>query len=230
MLLVARYDQAREILKNRYGNSHLISQRLIADLKNGKSITKPNKLQQLSDELSMALTALKKLEKYSEINSQQSIIDVLHRCQPYIRTRWRKQALKTKKDKDSYSSLQEFVDFIKLVSSEACDPVYGVEAAKSRSSSRSASCNTVTSLLHGDRSSSSWQPALQSSSVPGPATCPCVVCGQNHRLFYCDKFKSMQPKDRLDVVKKHRLCDNCLLAGHNFYSCHKNSVCSVPGN
>ena len=178
----------------------------------------------------MALTALKKLEKYSEINSQQSIIDILHRCQPYIRTRWRKQALKTKKDKDSYSSLQEFVDFIKLVSSEACDVVYGVKAAKSRSSSRSASCNTVTGLLHGDRSSSSWQPALQSSSVPGPATCPCVVCSQNHRLFYCDKFKSMQPKDRLDVVKKHRFCYNCLLAGHNFYSCHKNSVCSVPGN
>ena len=104
----AGYDQAREILKNRYGNSHLMSQRIIADLKNDKSITKPNKLQQLSDELSMALTALKKLEKYSELNTQQSIIDILHRCQPYIRTRWRKQALKTKKDKDSYPSFQEF--------------------------------------------------------------------------------------------------------------------------
>ena len=183
------YDQAVEILKNRYGNSHLISQRIIDDLKNG--ITKPNELQQLADELSMALTAFKKLEKYSELNTQQSIIDILHRCQPYIQTPWRKQAMKTKKDKDSYPSFPEFVDFIKLISSEAFDPVYGVGAAKSRSSSSSASCNTVTSLPRGDRSSSSWQPALQSSSGPGPAARPCVVCGQNHTLIYCDKFKSM---------------------------------------
>ena len=51
------YRQAREILKNRYGNPHLVSQRIIGDLKNGKHITKANELQQLADELSMALTA-----------------------------------------------------------------------------------------------------------------------------------------------------------------------------
>ena len=54
----AGYIQARDILKNRYGNSHLVSQMIITDLKNGKRITKANELQQLADELSTALTAL----------------------------------------------------------------------------------------------------------------------------------------------------------------------------
>ena len=48
----AGYAQARAILKNRYGNSHLVSHMIISDLKNGKRITKANELQQLADELS----------------------------------------------------------------------------------------------------------------------------------------------------------------------------------
>ena len=55
-----------------------MSQRIIGDLKNGKHITKANELQQLADELSMALTALEQLGMYAEINTQQSIIEVLH--------------------------------------------------------------------------------------------------------------------------------------------------------
>ena len=90
------YTQARDILKNRYGNSHLMSQMISSDLKNGKRITKANELQQLADELSTTLTALGQLGKCAELNTQQSIIDILQRCQPYVRTNWRKKALDCK--------------------------------------------------------------------------------------------------------------------------------------
>ena len=50
---------------------------IISDLKNGKRITKANELQQLADELSTALTALGQLGKCAELNTQQSIIDIL---------------------------------------------------------------------------------------------------------------------------------------------------------
>ena len=77
------YVQARNILKNRYGNNHLVSKQIIDSLKSGKSVTKPQELQQLGDDLSMAITALMKMGKYDELNTQQSIIDILRRCQPY---------------------------------------------------------------------------------------------------------------------------------------------------
>ena len=59
----AGYTQARDILKNRYGNSHLVSQMIISDLKNGKRITKANELQQLGGELSTALTETRPIGK-----------------------------------------------------------------------------------------------------------------------------------------------------------------------
>ena len=212
----AGYEKAREILKNRFGNSHLVSQRIMSDLKNGKSVHKPHEIQQLADELSTALAALEQLDKYDEINTQQSIIDILQRCQLYIRNRWRKKALEIKKDSDLYPSFKDFVNFLKLIASEACDPIYGSENSRSYNKAKSVSCSTITSFQ---------SPYHQKKQVYKP----CVVCGQEHRLFYCESFKKMPPKARLDIAVKNKLCFNCLLAGHGSRECRKVSVCSVPG-
>ena len=69
-------------------------------------------LQQLADELSMAVTALEQLGKLSELNTQQSMIDILHRCQPYTRNRWRNKALESKRQNDDYPNLRDFAVFI----------------------------------------------------------------------------------------------------------------------
>ena len=139
----AGYAQARAILKNRYGNSHLVSHMIISDLKNGKRITKANELQQLADELSTALTALGQLGKCAELNTQQSIIDILQRCQPYVRNNWRKKALDCKRHNDVYPAFDEFVAFVQNVASEACDPVYGAVSTKSHDGVRGENYATV---------------------------------------------------------------------------------------
>ena len=227
------YTQALGILKNRYGNTHLVSQRIINDLKKGKSVSKAHDLQQLADELAMALTALKKLDMLSELNTQQSIIDILQRCQPYVRYRWRKKALEKKNNSQMYPDISDFVDFIKLVASEACDPVYGAEATKSCSNAKSFHTVTNSSPISShDLSLGSEFPNKStpvSSNNSDYAARVCVVCGMNHGLFYCDQFKGMRPEARLDIAIKNKLCFNCLLSGHNSLDCRKNSVCSVPG-
>ena len=58
---------------------------------------------------------------------------------------------------------------------------------------------------------------------------PCIVCKGDHRLFYCQAFKDMKPHDSLHLVKKHKLCENCLLSNHVTLNCRKPSVCSVEG-
>ena len=45
------YSQARDTLHNRYGNSRIVSQKLITDLKCGKRVVTAHYLQQLADEL-----------------------------------------------------------------------------------------------------------------------------------------------------------------------------------
>ena len=61
------YNQARDILKMHFGNSHLVAQKLISDLKAGKRVVKPNEIQLLADELKMATTTLQQLGMFSEV-------------------------------------------------------------------------------------------------------------------------------------------------------------------
>ena len=70
-----------------------LSQKLITELKTGKRVETAHDLQQLADELSMAVTVLEQLGKLGELNTQQSMIEILQRCQPYKRNRWRNKAL-----------------------------------------------------------------------------------------------------------------------------------------
>ena len=147
----AGYAQARAILKNRYGNSHLVSHMIISDLKNGKRITKASGLQQLADELSTALTALGQLGKCADLNTQQSIIDILQRCQPYVRNNWRKKALECKRRNDVYPAFDEFVAAVQNVASEACDPVYGAVSTKSHDVVRGVNYTTVANDVSAAR-------------------------------------------------------------------------------
>ena len=223
----AGYEEARDILRNRYGNSHLVSQRLIAELKNGKRVVKAHDLQQLADELSMALVlvALGKLGKLGELNTQQSMIEILQRCQQHTRNRWRNKALESKRLNDEYPNFKDFTEFVQREASEACDPVYGLFPAKQREDVKGANFHTVAYAPgSGASSRSRRKPARAADS----SARPCVVCGQPHRLFQCEMYKGMQPVDRFQVAKRHKLCYNCLLAGHVLNACYKQSMCTVP--
>ena len=91
------YQQARKLLHDRFGNPHLVSQRIMKDLKCGKSVRKPHELEQLADQLSVALTTLTKLDMLGEINTQESIIQILERCPDNVRSQWIKKALRDKR-------------------------------------------------------------------------------------------------------------------------------------
>ena len=219
------------------GINKLVSQKIIASLKFGNRVAKPNELQLLADELDMAVTALDKMNIYAEINTQQSIIDILQRCPNYVRNRWRKRALECKNDIDLYPTFSEFVEFMKLISSEASDPVYGMSHSKGSGNDKGARCANATGVsLNASDASAKLSECSYGASPQYSAKfnglrkfSSCVVCGQNHRLIYCDSFKAMSPKSRFDIVKKNKLCFNCLLSGHSSRECNKKSVCSVEG-
>ena len=195
----AGYEQARDILRNRYGNSHLVSQRLIAELKNDKRVVKAHDLQQLADELSMALVALGRLGKFGELNTQQSMIEILQRCQQHTRNRWRNKALESKRLNDEYPNFNDFTEFVQREASEACDPVYGLFPAKQREDVKGANIHTVAYAPDSGASSRSRRkPARAADS----SARPCVVCGQPHRLFQCEMYKGMQPVSQVSAVSQ----------------------------
>lgn len=106
------YKHVRSILKNRFGDDHLISQGIIDELKHGKSVAKGSDIRQLADELTMVVTALDGLGMFSEINNQQSILDIMKRCPSFINYKWRNKTLECKHEKCTYPSFRDFADFM----------------------------------------------------------------------------------------------------------------------
>ena len=210
----AGYAEARKILKNRFGNDILVSQKLIDDLKQNKRVTSASDLQQLADDLVMAQAALSKIGKLHEIENQQTILEILDRCPRFVKDKWRKKALASKRDSGTYPPFSEFVKFISAQAEDWGDPVYGSQSVKSIKGSG-------VKLPSGSSHNISSTPKQQSPT-------PCVICNDNHRMFNCAKFRAMTPVARLQVVKDHKLCFVCGLPFHMSRSCKNQSVCPVP--
>ena len=214
------YEQARKTLKTRFGNDHLISDKIIQRLKNGQSVRSADDLLLLSDDLTNSTAILQKLGKLKEVDTQSSIVNVVDRLQPFLRHRWRKHAMDVKREKDAYPSFQDLVEFVRKAAEDASDPVYGQRSGTSEKAQQDSKVK---------KSFSSFITTANGSSYQGSYKLSCVLCGENHRLIYCNAFKSMKPPDRLKLVRERKLCENCLLGNHVVANCRKPSVCSVPG-
>ena len=218
------YLQAREILRTRYGNKHVVSQKVISVLKNGPSVSKSNDILLLADEIKAGHTTLNGLGMDGEINSQQCIQDILKRFPIYVKNKWKKHALKHRKNQDSYPSFDNFVEFISEVASDASDPVYGNKSPENDSqnnSKKGSGLATDTNQASGSRKTGKG-----SNGAPG-TTRQCVLCNAPHDIFHCDQFRSMTPSARLDIAKQKWLCFLCL-ENHRVSQCpHTNWKCSV---
>ena len=222
------YRRAREILKRRFGNAHLVSQKIINELRHGKSVHKSYELQKLADELSVAYTVLEDIDKLHEIDTQISIIDIAQRCPQFVHDKWRNKAIKHVRTHDCYPTFFDFVEFIELIAVAECDPVYGKGNNSKPANVRGVNYSTVTATVRNSGDTGTNSSAINSvnfKSVPSVY----VVCGGNHRPFVYDKFKSMGPKVRREFVVRNKLCFNCLLPCHRANECRKPSVCSIPG-
>ena len=221
------YQQARDILKTRFGSRHLISQSVIDNLKSGKPINKGVELQQLADDLTMAATTLDQLGTASELQNQRSIIEILQRCPKYVQFKWRKQALKEHHDHERYPNFQNFVEFIRTMAIEACDPLYGNDwqsktQSRTKGSSYSGSTNSKGNNSGGGNSSSGGNGSSGGGTPPR-----CAKCSESHTLFQCEKFKALSPRDRREFISSSKLCFNCFENSHFSPSCPKKTTCSV---
>ena len=57
----------------------------------------------------------------------------------------------------------------------------------------------------------------------------CPACEDNHLLFQCGMFKGWDLEGKNDLVKRKRLCFNCLAHGHLLNSCSSRKTCRECG-
>ena len=213
------YLQARKILTTRFGDDHIVAEYIIANLKNGKPVRTQVELRQFADELLNGHATLDRMKQLFQVDNQSCIISIADRLQPYIRNRWKRHAVDMKRDSNKYPEFKGFVEFISRQADEANDPVYGSWNAPKNDGKMTGSRNSKSGTSFSTNTSQLSQPKKKG----------CILCGQDHRLFWCTKFKAMKPTERLKLVIDNKLCRNCLLDNHDVSSCRKPSVCTVCG-
>ena len=167
----AGYMQARRTLEKRFGDPHVIAHAIMQGIKDGKPVSTAKDFQVLCDELNNAQETLSKLNKLHEVDTQSSIVDIVNRLQPYLKNRWRKQAMDMKRMTGRYPSFKDLVEFVNYEVEEITDPIYGQgkfntkpQSAKPRNSSNTGGrSSSGDSTRHANSRHASQQQAASGS-------------------------------------------------------------------
>ncbi|XP_037929718.1 uncharacterized protein LOC119664260, partial [Teleopsis dalmanni] len=54
----------------------------------------------------------------------------------------------------------------------------------------------------------------------------CITCNSSHQLFSCETFKRKSIQQKYDLLKRHKLCTNCMKPGHMALQCSSRS-CTI---
>ena len=244
------YKQALKILKQRFGNAHLVTDRIVQNLRYGNSVRTEAEILQLSDDVSNAILVLKQLNMLSEVSSQAMIVDVVYRLPQFIQNKWCKNATKIKRQTEVYPTFENFSEFLNDIAHDSSDPVYGVNFRRRQRDTKHVTHTVHTMPVASDETPGGGAGSRSAEQVSNAAASSyhdsynsgkqnqgyswqepvCFKCGkERHRLWNCTDFKAMTPRERFDFVSGNNLCKNCLLASHDTDSCRKQSVCSVQG-
>ena len=206
------YDEALNILKNRFGDKYMIATSLIDNLRTGRTVHSADELQTLSDKLCSAKLILKSKGTYSELDSQHNIKIICERLNAHLNSKWCEHVFFVKITHQRYPTFEEFVSFVKEKAAEANDPLYGQSSIppinRSSFNKSATNHNSISSLKFNVQ---------------------CVLCKLNHHLFKCDQFAELDHKGRIDFVTDNNICINCLRHGHKLDQCKYESFCQAVG-
>ena len=88
------YTRARQLLAEKCGNPHRASQQIQRELRDGKTVRSMKELDALSISLRKGIDCLKHIDMLAELNSQNTIKDIISRVQfRNVSDGWRKRAL-----------------------------------------------------------------------------------------------------------------------------------------
>ena len=198
------YKLARGILTKRFGDKHLIAQKIINELVSGKSVVNAKDLQMLSDNLKLVVSSLTNLDLLNEIDNQPAIKSIVDRCPRFVKNEWRITALKHHENKGNYPGINEFETFIAKQSNYASDPVYGMNSNFARDSRLTSSSSFVKPSYPKPR-----------VNVGQNTHVSCPHCNGKHTLPNCSAFKALNAEERLGIARNHRLCFACLKSSNH---------------
>ena len=231
------YQNAKKMLKSRYGHSHKIATACVKKIIEGPVIKANDSeaLNKFAVSLTTCKNTLKELNLTNRIENSDTMQKLVCRLPYGLKLKWRNEADKISEEIEREIRIEDIAEFVEKEARAAAHPVFG-DISEPRPKNDSSSKNSNRKSTKGfavqaaplgveERSSGKEFTSSQESSFR--PTCP--LCNQKHWLSQCSQFKDMSLDDRQSFVKLKSLCINCLVSGHFARSCSKKSFCKVEG-
>ncbi|XP_022817401.1 uncharacterized protein LOC111350200 isoform X1 [Spodoptera litura] len=200
------YDQAWDLLRDRFGNKRLIVNSLLRKLITQRKIPAQtaNNIKTLLDTTSECLNSLKNLNVSTDSWDPLIIFLTVLKLDPETHRDWEEFAYK-----DNLDELPNWEDLVKFLQTKF--RTLELLAPPSREKlSRNKECTVHVSTT---------------PAATKPRTC--LKCKDNHTLCHCKEFTAMEPAERCEYVKTNQLCFNCLAPGHTAKKCRLNMSCRI---
>ncbi|XP_043642481.1 uncharacterized protein LOC122612735 [Drosophila teissieri] len=201
------YTKARDRLKQRYDNPTLVFLDNILSLFALPTVAKSNgqQLRSLIDNASALYNSLRSLSTEPQICEAMLISIVMGKVDQETKRKW-----------------NESLDYTTLPSWDKCVGV--VERhCQYLESDKKPPAEAPMSQTGGHRSRSQRNQASLSFNC---TTQTCNICSQtDHKTFRCPELINLALDNRLNAVKRHKLCINCLGRGHLVANCPSTRRC-----
>ena len=232
------YAKARSILREMFGQTHIIAASHIDRVTKGGPIKEfqSEKLLQLARDMENCQMNLSSLGFHADINSRGNLSAVVLRLPRYLRSEWAKEAQNSRDqgNEPDFSRLTKFVvkkaklantEYGRLISTKP--KVVGDRARKSRyggPSNRASSFAINRSVSQED-----LQLTVRPTEKRLPGKLKCYFCEKNgHAIERCFKFQEKSYEDRKAFVSRKGLCNLCLSKGHYTSKCKRTQGCFIP--
>ncbi|KAK6169143.1 hypothetical protein SNE40_020252 [Patella caerulea] len=226
------FQQAKELLDNRFGNKFVIASAFREKLDNWPTV-KPRDglaLQKYADFLRQCLAGSNTYDSLRLLNDPLENQKMFVKLPDSIRGRWSKIVNDYKESVNDFPPFMRFVKFVAKEAEIACDPITGINVkpkVDSYSSKPFRSNNFVInkpdSRYADTRKSNVFSSRVefppvsnnnQHNSHYGTIQIKCHSCQGNHHLRYCEQFARKSDLERQEFCRNNRLCYICYWRGH----------------
>ena len=221
---------ARQLLKNKYGQSYKIATAHVDKIINSPTIKAEDgpALQRYSVLLTSCKKTLKETGFINKIENPDTLQKIIQRLPFNLRQRWRDKADEISENEKKEVNIEDIANFIDVKARAANHPIFGtlvsdsknIDIAKPRQRIQQVPRKASTYAAHGHAQPSSSSEGSAVSNRPKPSV-KCHMCEGEHWMSRCETFKAKSFDERRKFVRQKGLCDNCLQTGHMAKSCPK---------
>ncbi|XP_011858303.1 PREDICTED: uncharacterized protein LOC105555871, partial [Vollenhovia emeryi] len=194
------YHEAWELLKTRFENKRLMLHHHVHSLFDITSIPKESasQLRKLVDDILKHLRALKTLGQPTDQWDCLMIYLVSSKLDAATRRKW-ESSITT----NTPPTFKQLTDFL----TQHCSVLETLQPAK-----------LTTNKVQAERKDKKSEQTTSCVSTKDTSKA-CPTCKGDHSIYNCTKFKELSVEERVNVIKRIKLCFNCLRDSHSVEKC-----------